>query len=664
MKELLRLRQFASGLVPVALAAALAIGATGLLRGAAIWQIQGLIKPALDEGADTDANREFKTLFPKANAWIEQRAQEQEENAESTGAGDALKQMFPSATAWVERQAEGISRSWRDVFRVDEAIGSRRTQRLLIAAAVGLLLIGIAGTATDMASVYMTQHMGQRVLFSVRQQLFEHLQSLPLKYFEDQRSGDLLSRISNDTTRLQMLFSSPIAATLAAPPTCLIMVLIMVLINWRLTIAVFVLLPVIWGLTAWLGAKMKRYARAVQARMADLVAFSEQTLNAMRVVQAFGMEPHVNRLFGDTNRAAFRTAMRGARVRSFNTPITSLILILGLATSLLIGANEMIANRMEPGKLFAFVIAMQVLGASVSRITRLNMTIQQTAAASARIFEIIDTKSDLTDAPNARDLTEATGRITFRDVSFRYDEETSLVLDHVDLEIEPGEVVAVAGPSGAGKTTLANLVPRLYDVTDGQVLVDGADVRDVTRASLRGLMGMVPQETILFGTSVADNIRYGSPDATIEQVVEAAKAAQAHDFVEALPLGYDTEIGERGAKLSGGQRQRIAIARALLRDPRILILDEATSSLDAESEGAVQAAINRLLEGRTALIIAHRLSTIREADRILVMESGRVVEQGSHADLMASGGLYKALYETQLQKKPSADDTPEQATAP
>jgi len=309
------------------------------------------------------------------------------------------------------------------------------------------------------------------------------------------------------------------------------------------------------------------------------------------------------------------------------------------------------------GDLFTFVSAMVMLGAHVARFTKLNLLVQQAAAPCARIWEILDTPSTLTDAPEAVELMDVEGRIAFREVSFAYDEESGPVLRDVSLEVQPGEVVAIAGPSGAGKSTLANLVPRLYEVTSGAVLVDGLDVRQITRASLRRFMGIVPQETVLFATSVRENIAYGRPEADMEAIVAAAQAAQAHEFIAALPQGYDSDVGEGGVKLSGGQRQRLAIARALLRDPRILILDEATSSLDAESESAVQEAIGRLLQGRTALIIAHRLSTIRDAHRILVLDRGRIVQEGTHEQLMAAGGLYRALYETQLREESRAAKT-------
>jgi len=408
---------------------------------------------------------------------------------------------------------------------------------------------------------------------------------------------------------------------------------------------------------------VKRYSRQVQERIADLVALLEQTLSGIRVVQAFGLEERINGLFMRGNVETFRTAMRVARMRAINTPVAAAVLIVGTAGALFVGGNEIISGRLSPNGLVTFIMAMQMLGAGVGRLTRMNMTIQQAAASAVRIYEIIDTESDLVDAPDATALEDIAGRVTFTGVDFTYGDPLDPVLRGIDLDIKPGEVVAVAGPSGAGKTTLANLVPRLYDVTGGQVLVDGQDVRGVTRASLRRFMGIVPQETVLFGTSVAENISYGKPGSTHEELIEAAKAAHAHEFIEALPEGYETQIGERGAKLSGGQRQRLAIARALLRDPRILILDEATSSLDAESESLVQAAIGRLLEGRTALIIAHRLSTIRDADRIVVMAQGRIAEVGTHAELMAAGGLYQALYETQAQEDPAPEvETPPTGT--
>ena len=636
MKELLRLRHFASRAGPVLVCALIAIVLTSGLQGLAIWQTNNVLRVAFRNTAVGDAGDDA--------------------SGDSTaGLGQAkrkLHRVFPGVMELAERVGEPLNEWWRGVFHIDSAPSEvARLRRSLLAACVALMILGVSASFADMVGIYLVQYIGHKILYGVRQSLFEHLQSLSLTFFENQRSGDLISRLSNDTTLMQALFTSPVAALLGAPPTCLAMLVIMLVLNWRLSIAILVLLPIVSGLAAWLGSKLKRYSRRVQARMADLVAFVEQTLSGMRVVQAFGMERHVAELFEKANQLTFRAAMRQARVRSANAPVAGLLLTVGIVTALLVGGNEIIAGRMEASDLVTFVLAMQLLGSNVSRFTRLNLTVQQGAGACGRIWEIMDVAPDLTDAPDAIDMTDTEGRVTFRDVSFAYDKDLSPVLSDVDLDISAGEVLAVAGPSGAGKSTLANLVPRLYDVTSGQVLVDSVDVRKLKRASLRRLVGIVPQETLLFGTTVKENIAYGRPEASEDEIVAAAKAAQAHGFISALAEGYDTQIGERGVKLSGGQRQRVAIARALLRNPRILILDEATSSLDAESESAVHTAINRLLDGRTALIIAHRLSTIRDADRILVLDRGRIVEEGTHEQLMRSGGLYRALYETQLREE-------------
>ncbi|MGQ9730046.1 MAG: ABC transporter ATP-binding protein [Candidatus Zipacnadales bacterium] len=628
MRELLRLRHFAPHLGLLCLGAALGIFLTAALRVVAVYQLDKVIEPALGVSKG-------KTVQQEGGG----------------GAGGALQRVLPGPTRVVGRWVEGIQERWQRLFRAPEATTTKSLQRrLLLAACTALVLVGTLSMLTEMVAVFLTQYIGDSVLRGVRQRLFEHLQSLPLSFFENHRAGDLLSRISNDTTVLQVLFTAPLASMLEAPPTCLGMIALMLILNWRLSLVVFILLPFIALFTSWLGARLKRQSRNVQRRMADLVSFVEQTLGGMRVVQAFGMEPLVNRLFGEINTQAFRTAIRADRLRAINVPVAGMVLVIGVAIALMVGGNEIIEGRMKDASdLFTFVFAMQLLGTQVAKVVRLNLTVQQGSAACGRIWEILDTPSQLTDAPDAIELTDLQGHIAFRNVGFAYDEASGPVLHDINLEIKPGETVAIAGPSGAGKSTLANLVPRLYDVTSGVVLIDGIDVRKVTRASLRSLIGIVPQETVLFGTTVRENIAYGRPGATEQEIIAAAEAAQAHAFITALPNGYDTEIGERGVKLSGGQRQRLAIARALLRDPRILILDEATSSLDAESEKAVQRAISTLLQGRTALIIAHRLSTIRDADRIVVLESGRIVEEGSHEQLMAQGGLYRALYETQLR---------------
>ncbi len=644
MRDLFRLRRFAHGMRPLATAALVAIILTSGLRALAVWQTKAVFAPVFHYEA-----------APKSAA-----TGGASPHAPKPKPGDLLKHW--RVAAWFRAEVSGpVRQSWQRLFHIDAAPkdSPQWRWRMLLAACIVLVVAGTAAGLSDLVSTYLIQYTGQRLLLGVRQKLFEHLQTLPLSFFENQRSGDLISRLSNDTNVLQVLFSSQLSVLIAGPFTCLGLIILMVALNWRLSLATFALIPLVSAFATWLGGKVKRYSRGVQSRMADLAAFVEQTVSGMRIIQAFNMEPHVTGLFQETNRATYRTALRAARAHALNAPIALLLVTFGVVIALLIGGYEVIAGRMKAEDLVTFIVAMQLLETSVSRLSRLNLTLQQAAGACVRIWEILDTEPELTDAPDAEELTDVKGRVTFQQVTFSYN-RSAPVLDHLNLDIRAGEVVAIAGPSGAGKTTLANLIPRLYDVSEGAVLVDGTDVRRVKRSSLRRFMSIVPQETLLFGTSVRENIAYGKPQATTEEIVAAARAAQAHGFISALPEGYETQIGERGVKLSGGQRQRIAIARALLRDPRILILDEATSSLDAESESAVQEALSRLLQGRTAVIIAHRLSTIRDADRILVMESGRIVEQGSHEQLMAAAGLYRALYETQLseQKTPTSEEAP------
>lgn len=629
MKDILRLRFYASHIGVLAAVAGISILLTTALRSAMVFQIKYVIGPALGE-------KDTRVPTPPP---------------QTSGTRMQAQSRFP-VVDWAKKAVQAAKSSWYQWFRVEEAKSDRALRRrLILSSCVVLLLLGLSSSLSEMVSVFVTQYLGFAVLRGVRQQLFEHLQGLPLAFFESRHSGDLIARISNDTAALQAAFGAQIASFLSGPITCVGMAVVMVWLNWRLALVIFLLMPAVTWCAAWLGIKLRKQHRAVQERMADLIAFSEETFGGIRVIQAFGIEQLVDELFERANRAVFRTSVRTARLRALNVPVANVITILGIVVALYIGGNEILAGRMGGSDLISFIAAMAYLGTGVARTTKLNLLIQQAAAPCSRIWEILDTPSDLTDAPGAVELTEVQGSISLRDVTFSYDSNSEPVLRNINLDIRPGEVVALAGPSGAGKTTLANLVPRLYDVTSGAVLIDGRDVRTVTRASLRRHMGIVPQETVLFATTIRENIAYGRPGASMEEIIAAAQAAQAHEFISALPAGYDTEIGQGGVKLSGGERQRIAIARALLRDPRILILDEATSSLDAESEGAVQAAINRLLEGRTALIIAHRLSTIRDADRIVVLDRGRIVEEGSHAELIAAGKLYRALYESQLQEE-------------
>jgi len=501
----------------------------------------------------------------------------------------------------------------------------------------------VAAAVLQAMSRYLSEWIGQNTLYDLRRAVFNHLQFLSMKFFDRQRSGELISRVSNDTQRLQQVLSSQLANLVVAPVTALFAFGLMLQKSWRLTMLTIAVAPLVYLITRLLGRWVRRYSYLVQSRLADLTSAVEEGFGLIRVIKIFGMERTTIKRFSASAEGVMRAELRQARVQAGSQMLTISLVSLALCGALLYGGYEIASGHLTPSQLVTFVLLMQLAGGNISQLSRLRLSLDRAEAAAFRTVEMLETQTDVRDAPDAVDLDCVTGEVCFDNVNFSYDEGVPVLIDF-DLQIAPGETVAIVGPSGAGKTTVANLVPRLYDVDSGAVLVDNHDVRDVTQASLRSFMGFVPQETLLFGGTARENIAFGRPDATNKEIIAATQAANAHGFITALPEGYDTPVGERGVNLSGGQCQRIAIARALLRDPRILILDEATSSLDRESEAAVHHALNTLLQGRTAIIIAHRLSTIRNADRIVVLDGGRIVQQGTHQQLLAEDGLYRRLY--------------------
>ncbi|MBD3293033.1 MAG: ATP-binding cassette domain-containing protein, partial [Armatimonadia bacterium] len=494
------------------------------------------------------------------------------------------------------------------------------------------------------------------LLYELRKSLFEHLQRLSMSFYDRRRLGELISRVNNDTMVLQRNSGKGLAWLVSAPITVIYGVYQMWAISGTLTISLAVIVPIVIGITVVLGRRVRHLSRQMQEQLGEMTTALHEGLAAIRVVKIFGIQHEMDRRFESENREVMRTEMRTAFTRAINSPIVGITIGLALIAILMLGGREIEAGRMTGGGLMTFILLLQTVSSSVNRISRVNLSLQQAAAAAGRHRELLEVDDRLPVVDDPLKIDNVEGRVVFENVSFSY-LGRSPALCEIDLEIQPGEIVAFAGPSGAGKTTIANLIPRLYDPTEGRVLIDGVDVKEMDPQRLRQHMSIVPQETLLFGGTVRENIAYGRPEATDEEIIAAAKAANAHGFITQLPEGYDTQVGERGTQLSGGQRQRVAIARAVVRNPRIMILDEATSSLDNESETAIHRALDTILEGRTAIIIAHRLSTIRDADRIIVMESGRIVETGSHDELLARDGLYARLYRAHQSVETDGGDT-------
>jgi subfamily B ATP-binding cassette protein MsbA len=494
----------------------------------------------------------------------------------------------------------------------------------------------------------------QKIAVRLRNDLYSHLQSLSLSYFERTKVGHLISRMTSDVALVQNS-ASQITQLVSSPLTIIGTMVLIFKWNWRLAAVSLVILPFMSYAITRIGHGMRGLTQAAQVRLADVAAIIQETLSATRIVKAFGMEEYEKSRFAEENQRSYGAAMRAVRRSAAISPTVEVLGIAGIAFVLWYGGN-MVTKNSVPGfttdVLIGFLFGLERIATSVRNIAGINVTYQQAMAGAERIFDVLDETPDVMDAPDASPMSPMEGRVEFRDVSFAYN-SGGPVLQQVSFVAEPGKQIALVGPSGAGKSTIANLIPRFYDVTDGAVLIDGTDIRRVTAHSLRDQIAIVPQETMLFSSSIRENISYGRIGASEQEVVEAAKAANADDFIRKLPQGYDTLVGERGVRLSGGERQRIAIARALLKNPKLLILDEATSSLDTASEAVVQEALDRLMSGRTTLVIAHRLSTVVNADLILALDGGRIVESGTHSELLARGGLYAGLYSAQKPKNPT-----------
>lgn len=553
-------------------------------------------------------------------------------------------QLVPNEVVTLKQQVERTVRNY---------LFSGSKSDALFRICVLIVIVFLLKNIFDYSQSYLMARVEQSLMRDLRNALYRHLHNLSLSYFSNERTGNLISRVTNDVNVVNGGVTASFVTLIKEPLLIIVFLSLAFTLSWKLTLLAFVVFPFVMLIITGIGRKLHKQSGLMQAKMADITSVLQETISNVKVVKAFAMEEFENKKFQKETQNYFKTILRMTRIRNFSSPSTELLSVLAGAVIIWFGGQQvLIYGEMKPAEFLGFLFAIFQLMPPVKELGNVNNRLQEFSAAGKRIFEILDTKPAIQSMPNAVKLETIKHSIEYHNVTFAYSTESGerrTVLDSINVKVKKGELIALVGPSGSGKTTFVDLLPRFYDPIEGAIYIDGVDIKTLDVQSLRGNIGIVMQETILFNDTVRNNIAYGLSDCPMEKIIEAARAANALSFIEQMPNGFDSMIGDRGVKLSGGQRQRISIARALLKNPPIMIFDEATSALDSESEILVQEAMERLMQNRTSFVIAHRLSTIRHADRILVLDQGRIVQEGRHVELLKqTRGLYKKLYDMQF----------------